>query len=199
MNVERSGTTTLGRPRSPETSQGVLDSVLELLSDGATLSSLSLVTIARHAGVSRNSVYRRWNTKEELYTDVVKSMSPPHLEAVGFSARENLVSLLHVVFNRQSDRRLSGFERAINAESKTYAEVFGQYKVQIVDPLETAIRMAIRRGKESGEIRVDVDESLLVGVLVSPLIARMFGPARERNSMSVSQRITDLVFDGVSP
>jgi AcrR family transcriptional regulator len=57
--IERLG----GRQRDPQTDIAAVEAVLDLVSTGATLSGLSLVAIAKHAGVSRNSLYRRWKTK----------------------------------------------------------------------------------------------------------------------------------------
>jgi AcrR family transcriptional regulator len=171
-----------------------------LIADGATLSSLSLVTIAQHAGVSRNSLYRRWKTKEELYSDVTKSLDVPLIDISEHSARDNLSRLLESTAERVADQRLRGWERAINAESQTYPELFEQYRGAVVVPRTSAMRSVIRRGKESGEIRVDVDEDLLAVVLGSPLIAGMFtGFTGQLDVETASRRITDLVFDGVSP
>jgi AcrR family transcriptional regulator len=61
-SVERSA----GRQRDPQTDLDLIEAVLDLVAAGATLSGLSLVTIAKHAGVSRNSLYRRWKTKDAL-------------------------------------------------------------------------------------------------------------------------------------
>ena len=66
---------TSGRRRDERADVAIIDAVLDLVSDGATLSGLSLVTIAKTAGVSRNSVYRRWKTKDELYLDVLASIN----------------------------------------------------------------------------------------------------------------------------
>jgi len=95
---------------------------------------------------------------------------------------------------------MRGMDRAIIAESQRFPEVFEVYIDQIIEPRRRAMRGAIRRGKETGEIRFDVDEDLLSEVLVSPLIAQTFtGSAEELDSETASRRITDLVFDGVSP
>ena len=83
----------------------VADAVLEMVSEGATLSSLSFVSIAHHAGVSRNSIYRRWKSKERLFVDVVKSIARAVPELVEHSARENLVTILDFAFARDMDPR----------------------------------------------------------------------------------------------
>ena len=66
-----------GRQRDPQTDVDLIEAVLDLVGAGATLSGLSLVTIAKHAGVSRNSLYRRWKTKDALYLDVLDSINRP--------------------------------------------------------------------------------------------------------------------------
>ena len=49
-----------GRRRDPRSDTALIEAVLDLVSEGATLSGLSFVTIAKDAGLSRNSLHRRW-------------------------------------------------------------------------------------------------------------------------------------------
>lgn len=179
-----------GRPRNADVDRDVVDSVLEMVSDGATLSSLSFVSIAQNAGVSRNAIYRRWKTKERLLVDVVKSIGRAVPELTQQSARENLVMVLDFSFAREPDPRVNRLERAINAEAFAYPDLFEHYTDVVVAPLRGALQIAIRRGKDTGEIRVDVDENVLVELLsASPRVRAVTG----------SQRLVDLIFDGVNP
>jgi AcrR family transcriptional regulator len=179
-----------GRPRNSEVQRDVVGAVLEMVGDGATLGSLSFVSIAEHAGVSRNSIYRRWKTKEQLFVDVVKSIGRTMLDLNEHSARENLVMVLDLFFTRDIDPRVLRLEQAITAEAMQFPDVFESFADVVDVPLKHALKMAIRGGKDTGEIRVDVDENVLVEVLMS---------ARRGLDDAGSQGLVDLVFDGVCP
>jgi Bacterial regulatory proteins, tetR family len=86
-----------GRQRDPKTDLALVEAVLDLVSAGATLSGLSLVTIAKRAGVSRNSLYRRWKTKDALYLDVLGSINPPLPDFSGPSAFDNVADHLAIL------------------------------------------------------------------------------------------------------
>jgi AcrR family transcriptional regulator len=192
--------TVIGRPRNPDTDRDIVSAVLDLMSEGATLTSLSLVTIARRAGVSRNSLYRRWKTKEDLYSDVVKTINRALPDVSEHSARENLIKLLTVTLGRMADQRVRRMDQAILAEVQSFPDLYDEYLADVVVPLDRSVKLAVRRGKETGEIRVDVDENLFSELLVSLVVARMssidFG---DLDAESSSRLITDLVFKGVSP
>jgi AcrR family transcriptional regulator len=192
--------TTIGRPRNPETYRVVADAVLGLIGDGATLTSLSFVAIARKAGVSRNSLYRRWATKEELYIDVVRSLNPSLPDGTQQSARENLVELLKARYERIEDQRFRRMDRAVSAEAQSFPDLYEYYLGETVGPLNSALKSAIRRGKETGEIRVDVDEKLFSELLVAPLLTRVSSSDTGAiDSESSCQLIADLLFEGVAP
>jgi AcrR family transcriptional regulator len=176
----------------------IYDAVLDLVGGGETLSSLSLVTIARETGVSRNAIYRRWRTKEDLFCDVVRSMQQSLPEPTEQSARENLNVLLDVALERVDVRNAQQMERAIVSEAQNFPKLYEAYLEEIVAPLDRAMKTAIRRGKESREIRADVDEDLLCDVLFASLDARTHGP-RTSDVASLRRRMIDLVFDGASP
>jgi AcrR family transcriptional regulator len=171
----------------------ICDAVMDLIRGGATLSSLSLVSIARGTGISRNSIYRRWNSKEQLYSDVVKSMRRELPELTEQSARENLIVLM-VSVEGDVERSEGRMARAIVAEAQNFPDLHEQYLIEIVEPFTHALNLAIRRGKETREIRADVDETLL-----GEMLASSFNHRGSQDFGSASRRIVDLVFDGVSP
>src|ERR1700677_3273924 len=96
-----------GRQRDPQTDMALIEAVLGLVSEGATLSGLSLVSIASHAGVSRNSLYRRWKTKDALYLDVLDSINRPLPDFSGPTALDDVADHLAVLVERTVDKRAS--------------------------------------------------------------------------------------------
>jgi hypothetical protein len=62
------------------------------------------------------------------------------------------------------------------------------------------LTLAIRRGKETGEIRVDVNEDSLADVLIALIFAQEFTQViGDLDPDSRSRLITDLAFEGVAP
>jgi AcrR family transcriptional regulator len=191
---------TSGRRRDERADVAIIDAVLDLVSDGATLSGLSLVTIAKTAGVSRNSVYRRWKTKDELYLDVLASINRKLPELHGRSAREDVTALLAVLIERVLDKRASQMLRAMNAEADTFPELHKRYFEEIIAPRRDRMNQAVTRGIASGEIRPDIEVNLLSDVLVSPILARMAsGNTEDLDPAQTSRDIAALVFAGAAP
>lgn len=191
---------TSGRRRDERADAALIDAVLDLVSDGATLSGLSLVTIARTAGVSRNSLYRRWKTKDALYLDVLESINRGLPDLAGRSAREDVIALLAVLIERVLDKRASHMLRALNAEADAFPELHRRYFDEIVAPRRDAMNQTLRRGVASGDIRPDVDVDLLSEVLVSPVLARMAsGNTDDLDPARTSRDIAALVFAGAQP
>jgi AcrR family transcriptional regulator len=188
-----------GRQRDPAADSAIIEAVLDMISAGATLSGLSLVTIARKAGVSRNSVYRRWKTKDELYMDVLAAINQPPPPLAGTSARDDVIVLLRVLAERIADKRSSHMLRALNAEAEAFPQLHRRYFDEIVAPRRAAMNTALQRGVQRGEIRPDIDLDLVSDLLVSPLLARMAsGTADRLDPGHTSQQITDLVLTGAA-
>jgi len=191
---------TSGRRRDTRADVAIIDAVLDLVSDGATLSGLSLVTIAKTAGVSRNSLYRRWKTKDALYLDVLESINRSLPELHGRSAREDVTALLAVLIERVLDKRASHMLRAMNAEADAFPELHRRYFDEIIAPRRDRMNQAVSRGIASGEICPDIDPDLLSEVLVGPVLARMAsGNTEDLDPAQTSQSIVALVFAGAEP
>lgn len=187
-----------GRKRDPRTESAAIEAVLDLVSVGATLSGLSLVAIAEHVGVSRNSLYRRWRTKDELYLDVLDAINKPLPEVGGRTAREDLIAYLAVLIERTLDKRASSMVRVLLAEAGAFPELHRRYFEQIVAPRREVMYDIIRRGIAAGEIRRDADPALVNDVLVGPILARMGSGATDGlDPIPTSRRITDLIYQGI--
>ncbi len=191
-------TRTAGRKREPRTDAAAVEAVLDLVSAGATLSGLSLVMIAEHAGVSRNSLYRRWKTKDELYLDVLDAINKPLPEFDGPTARDDLIAHLGILIERTLDQRASSMLRALLAEAAAFPELHRRYFEEIVAPRRDAMYRIIGRGIASGEIRPDVDVAFVNEMLVGPILARMGqGATQGLDPGKTSRQITDFAFDGI--
>jgi AcrR family transcriptional regulator len=189
-----------GRKRDPRTDTAAVEAVLDLVSEGATLSGLSLVTIAERAGVSRNSLYRRWTTKDDLYLDVLDAINKPLPEVEGTTARDDMTAQLAILIERTLDKRAAGMLRALLAEAHAFPELHRRYFEEIVTPRRQAMYRTIRRAIASGEIRSDVDVAFVNEMLVGLILARMgSGTTDCLDPKETSRRITELVYDGIRP
>ncbi len=199
MDPVQTVTRQAGRKRDPGTGTAAVEAVLDLVSAGATLSGLSLVMIAEHAGVSRNSLYRRWKTKDELYLDVLDAINRPLPELRGPTARADLCAQLAILIERTLDRRASSMLRALLAESAAFPELHRRYFAEIVAPRREAMYRIIRRGIASGEIRPDADVAFVNEMLVGPILARMGSGATTQgmDPEQTSRQIVDFAFNGI--
>src|SRR2546423_11027134 len=84
-----------GRPRSARADEAIIDAVLEMLTDGYTVDTLSIEAVATRAGVGKATIYRRWSNKEALIVDPVGSLKGPNPAPPGQSVRDDLLALLH--------------------------------------------------------------------------------------------------------
>jgi AcrR family transcriptional regulator len=187
-----------GRKRDPRTEAAAIDAVLDLVSAGATLSGLSLVTIAEHVGVSRNSLYRRWKAKDELYLDVLDAVNKPLPQPDGPTVRDNLAAQLAVLIERTRDQRAGSMLRALLAEAGAFPELYRRYFEEIVTPRREVMYRLIEQGIASGEIRPGTDVAFVNEMLVGPVLARMgSGATEDIDPEETSRRIIDFAYEGI--
>lgn len=69
-----------GRPRDPAVDQAILDAARSVLARRG-FTGTSMDEIARQAGVGKDTLYRRWKSKEELVLHLLKTMSEQSVPA----------------------------------------------------------------------------------------------------------------------
>jgi AcrR family transcriptional regulator len=188
-----------GRPRDPSFDQALIDAVLDEVAEGATLNGISMVAIARRAGVSRNSLYRRWKTKDSLFLDVVTAINRPIPAPDPTSARAGAADVLDALIERVRDKRASRMLRALSAEADLFPDLHRSYFRDVVTPRRQVMRRVLQQGIDSGELRKGIDIDFASELLVGPILARMAsGEIDDIWPQRTSREIVRLVFDGIS-
>ncbi|GGQ61585.1 TetR/AcrR family transcriptional regulator [Streptomyces pilosus] len=188
-----------GRPRSEAVERAVIESVMGLLEDGVPLAELSIERIARTAGVGKATIYRRWSGKEDLFVDVVRAAGPPDPELPGTSVRDDLVVLLESLRPRGPAGRTSAILHNVHAQMKSSPHLWAAYHDTVVVPRRTLGLEVLRRGRENGELRADVDVELLHDIVVGPVLVRTVLCPDADLPDDLAARVVDTLLQGLRP
>ena len=188
-----------GRPRSEAVERSIIEAVIKLLEDGVPLAELSIERIARTAGVGKATIYRRWNGKEELFVDVVRTTEPPDAELPGTSMRDDLVALLEQLRQRGLMTRSSALLHNVFAQMKSSPKVWDAYQAIVVAPRRQKQYDILRRGQAGGELRADIDVELLNDLFIAPMLFRTIMLPGSPLPEGLPEQIVDSVLEGLRP
>ncbi|MFE6091683.1 TetR/AcrR family transcriptional regulator [Streptomyces massasporeus] len=188
-----------GRPRSEAVERAILEGVMKLLEEGVPLAELSIERIARTAGVGKATIYRRWSGKEELFVDVVRAAEPPDPPLPGTSMRDDLVVLLEQVRRRGLANRSSAILHSVQAQMKSSPKLWAAYHATVVAPRRRLGLEVLRRGRENGELRTDLDLELLNDLFVGPVLVRAVLRPDADLPDDLAEQVVDTLLEGLRP
>ncbi|MBJ6616874.1 TetR/AcrR family transcriptional regulator [Streptomyces griseoincarnatus] len=188
-----------GRPRSEAAERAIIEAVMGLLEDGVPLAELSIERIARTAGVGKATIYRRWSGKEELFVDVIRAAEPPDPDLPGTSVRDDLVVLLESLRLRGLAGRSPALLHNVHAQMKSSPGLWAAYHDTVVQPRRRLGLEVLRRGRENGELRADVDLELLNDIVVGPLLVRTVLNPDAGLPDDLAERVVDTLLEGLRP
>jgi AcrR family transcriptional regulator len=185
-----------GRPREARLDEALLRSALEVFLESG-YSATTFSEVARRAGVGTPAIYRRWPNKAAMAIDIFyRELGEPPSPDTG-SIRQDLVEFMRLrirLARRPVSRRVvlpllmealndPGVEQVIRGRMSEY-------------PKPLLVR--IRRGVETGELRLQVAPArlldLLIGAVVLPSLFNL--PLPEESD---AESIVDQVLDGLTP
>ena len=191
MSTARTGG--VGRPRSEEAHQAILDATIGLLAE-VGFSALTVESIATRAGVGKATIYRRWPSKLPLVVEAFGGL--PALEDVDTGdLRNDLVTMLRrylQVFNTTPLAEvlpsLAG-ERSHNTELEVLDSVLKGRR----QPLLAAFERALERGELSRELDLELAADLVVG----PIAVRLYFTGGRIHPRIVGPMV-DLALNGIA-
>ncbi|MEV5934379.1 TetR/AcrR family transcriptional regulator [Streptomyces sp. NPDC052079] len=188
-----------GRPRSEAVERAIIDTVMKLLEDGVPLAELSIERIARTAGVGKATIYRRWNGKEDLFVDVMRAAEPPDPELPGTSMRDDLVVLLESLRLRGLAGRTSAILHNVHAQMKSSPNLWEAYHNTVIVPRRRLGLEVLRRGRDNGELRADLDLELLNDIIVGPVLLRTVMRPDADLPDNLAEQVVDTLLEGLRP
>jgi AcrR family transcriptional regulator len=155
----------LGRPRSLESERAIIDATMELLNEGG-YGGLTLAKVAKRAGASKATIYRRWPTKEHLVVAAV-SHFPQLVAHDKGSLVEELLDLQRQHLRRMHTPRLHSLMPQLTAErahNPALATALDPYVERRREPVRTVFRQAIARGEIPAETNIETAVDIVSGV-----------------------------------
>lgn len=172
----RDGRRRPGRPRSEAAERAILEAVLGLLSEGVPYGSLSMEQVATRAGVGKATVYRRWPNKESLVVDSMATLwqecPPPDLSDER-STRDRIVEYLDTMVEIMHEDMAGLVFASVMAAAQLHPELVQKYQQVAIEPRREQLRMILRHGIATGELRADLDVELGVRMFAGPVVHMM--------------------------
>ena len=186
-----------GRPRSAQSHQAMLQATLELLAE-VGFERMSIEAIANRAGVGKTTIYRRYQSKEELVADAIESLR----EEVIIPDTGTIWSDIDALIENAAQITLSPLGRqtvAMIISSASSNPQFAQiYWTKYLQPRRQAFAVVIERAKVRNEIQADLDPGLVFDAISGIMLyAQIFQPTTETWKEYV-RRALNLLLTGVS-
>jgi len=163
-----------GRPRDQRAEDALLDAALALFVDGG-LTATTFDGVARRAGVSRSTLYRRWKTRDDLLLAALTSLRSRAEAGLEDWADRPLADLLdlfeQLTVHAMSDPQSMNLLRQVVALPED-SPVRSAYWSSIVAPRRAIFAGIIRAARERGELPSGADPELLQDQLAGALAYR---------------------------
>ena len=135
--------------------------------------------VARHAGVSKGTLFLYFASKEELFKAVVRDNIAERfpqwnaeLEAFNGSTAELLRHSMLLWWERVGATKVSGITKLMMSEASNFPELAAFYQREVIEPGHELIRRILQRGVDRGEFR-RIDLKYGVYTVLAPMIFLM--------------------------
>jgi AcrR family transcriptional regulator len=158
--------------RGEHARQRILRAALDVLADDG-MPGFSMEAVARRAGASKPTLYRRWNSASALLVDAMDAQFRPLPDVDTGDLRADLITLLTGFAASLTDVRFPRLMAAfIDAAERApaLAEMHGRLTDRRREPLARLLVRAAQRG----QITPSLDVELVVDQLAAPFFYRRF-------------------------
>jgi len=188
----------MSRPRSAASHAAILQAALELVVESG-LHGTSIEGIAARAGVGKTTIYRRWKTKEELFTEALRTVVLPLPDPDTGSLRGDVLAV--AAFNLGNvPRNAALLMPRLMVEAADDPELLAVMREVLVDPRRRVFKVILGRAVERGELREDLDLDDATDILIGPLIYEILITGADLTKIvALSERILDLALSGMAP
>ncbi len=131
---------------------------------------LSVVDIARRAGVGRQSIYRRWPDRRSLVIAAIDAAPTELRQPTGSGIRDRLLELLRSVDPARVAGRLAMVAARLATEGESHPDIALRCIERFVLPRRAQLLAELERGVAAGELRADLDLDLVIETITAPTL-----------------------------
>ncbi|HEV3478849.1 MAG TPA: TetR/AcrR family transcriptional regulator, partial [Gaiellaceae bacterium] len=187
-----------GRPRRASAGPEIVGATLELLAEGG-FQAATIDAIAKRAGVGRNTIYRRWSSKEELIADALRELTGELDVQEGEDLYALLLAWIREFAHVFADPVFGRVLPAVLGELQSNPEFARVYSERVVRPryetLLTLLDGALERGELRSDTNVEHVADLLAGAPFVRLLPLGLPPVGER----YAEELLETIWYGIRP
>ena len=160
-----------GRPRDPAVDNAILDEAARQLAE-LGYSRMSIASVADAAGVSRPSIYRRFQTKADLAIAALAARIDPQARPPSdLDVETALIQALRHLARRLRAKHSMALVGTLLVEEEQTPELIRLFRERLWETRANLLAEIIERGRERRELHPDVDSEVVVGMLIGSLYA----------------------------
>lgn len=162
--------TTTGRTRDASLEGAIRQAVIEIFAQSGA-AGVTMDAVAQRVGAGKASLYRRWNSKEELLVDALTAANDArnHAEVDTGSLRGDLVQLFSQLYS-VDDPVLQAVHQEIMRDLRGTLSYMEKVAPERLLKRRQRIQAVFVRAIERGEISADMDLALLQDVLPAMIL-----------------------------
>ena len=157
-------------PRPNASEDEILEITFNLVAEH-DVSGVTVDMVAAKAGVSKATIYRRWETRSALLAAAMTRLRRPATSPDSGSLRDDLIALLTVLvgyLNRPPTARV--FASFLNAAARDFNLAALQNEISRDARLD--YERVLRRAIEEGRLARDTDIAFMIDLLIAPFLYR---------------------------
>lgn len=156
--------------------------------------------IAARAGVGKTTIYRRWDSKEELIADALGELRTEPETKDATDLRALLLEYLHDQERELADPLVGRLLPAILGELQTNPSFAAAWEDRVVRPRRQAIVDLLAEAHERGELRAPADPDVVADLLLgAPLLRLLFPVGLPPVPAHYAEQQLDAIWLGIAP
>lgn len=187
-----------GRPRRASAAAEILDATLQLLAERG-FHAATIEAIAARAGVGRNTIYRRWSSKEELIADALQELIVDVGPRDGDDAHALLLAWIRDFARVFGDPLYGRILPAVLGELQGNPAFARLYAERVVKPRYDALVGILRRAVERGALRDDADVEQIADLLGAPPFVRVLPVGLPPITDHYAEDLLETIWRGIAP